>query len=132
VSAWHKLPQRCLILQGLVSVIPLAQGTPGLRVFDYTASQWVDVESDCPSPASGCSAAGYALVFAGESLARLTCGKMAATVHEVAQLRGERLSVPFQALARHDALLGTAGTGTEPVTAACFLSETSRGMLSCY
>jgi hypothetical protein len=127
----------------LVTIIPLARtGTgsssngqtgggmqAGLRVFDWHAQCWMDVETNAPQPHFLDSAANrqFALVFGGESLARATNGFIQPAVHEVLQPQmGEmhditvngletaapgdgvqpfrRLSTPFQAFAPPDAV----------------------------
>jgi hypothetical protein len=132
----------------------------GLRVFDWHAQCWVDVETNAPQPQSGLKCTGgrqFALVFGGESLARATNGFIEPAVHEVLQPKPfasgtaasekfpsfRRCSTPFQAFAPPDAvfdcsILDPNAVGdipphrASPVSAQVFLSQLSQGMLSCY
>ena len=61
---------------GLLTLIPVATGTPGLHVYSWTDSRWLDLESG--------GKAGEAVVFAGEALRVLSRGLYAATPHKVA------------------------------------------------
>jgi hypothetical protein len=154
----------------LVTIIPLARTgsdnqagdgmQAGLRVFDWHAQCWVDVETRAPQP--GTTNRQFALVFGGESLARATNGFIQPAVHEVLQPKsgvsiakdleaaasGEvppfrRLSTPFQAFAPPDAVFDCGALEPKavgeippryacPVNALAFLSQLSQGMLSCY
>jgi hypothetical protein len=110
---------------------------PGLQIFDWVAEAWLDVEGGCP--------AGHAVVFGGESLARLTNQFVLPAVHQVVPLAGRRLSVPFQLMpspgGRFDYSLLDSSTvgpcvdeyrGSMCVGSEEFLSEISQGKLSCY
>ena len=117
---------------GLITVIPRGRGAPGLHVHDFSAGAegWVDIEAGMP--------ADCAVVFGGESLFRLTNHWLLPGTHEVAHIEGERLSCPFQLLARSEAQLSSAafdealvGVPRElPVLARHFVEATSATRVS--
>ena len=69
---------------GLLTVIPRCVGAAGLHIWDWERQRWADVEEGCPDD--------LAVVFAGESLQRLTNNYILAAMHEVADLSGTRIS----------------------------------------
>jgi isopenicillin N synthase-like dioxygenase len=113
---------------GLVTVIPRAtvvgglEDTGGLHVFDWShnGGAWVDVEPGLPEDC--------AIVFAGETLARMI-QRPTPCSHQVAHIPhgAQRYSVPFQLLARSDALI--AGKGSN-LTAGQFVEEESARRIS--
>jgi isopenicillin N synthase-like dioxygenase len=86
---------------GLVTIIPESSASGGLQCLDWDAFQWIDVEA----PES-------VVVLVGETLSRLTCCYLRATVHRV-EFEHRRLSTPFQLRARRDAVIDSAALGCE-------------------
>jgi isopenicillin N synthase-like dioxygenase len=110
---------------GLLTISPLSS-LPMLDAWDSETLVWRAVERDA-CEWGGCDA----LVFAGETLALLTAGRVPAVVHKVDLLsagssggRAERFSMPFFSRARPDALLrplDALGLGAKPVTTTEFM-----------
>jgi hypothetical protein len=101
----------------MVTIIPLCRGECGLHVYDWTLEKWMDVEQDAPhylqdeahdADRPEKKSPMYAVVLGGESLARATNGFIPLGMHEVANLRSTRYSMPFQSLARRDAVFDSA------------------------
>ena len=106
---------------GLVTLIPRARGAAGLHVYDFAPEcvGWTHAEEGMPPDA--------ALLFGGESLHRHTAGALLPGIHQVAHVEGERLSCPFQLLARADATLGH---GDDAVGAQEFVERVSASRVS--
>jgi len=88
----------------LVTVIPTCLKQPqssdvsGLHLYDWETNLWVNAEKGAPP--------GIAVVFVGETMTRLTCGKLLPCMHDVSQVGpGPRLSTPFQLCPAQNALL---------------------------
>jgi len=115
---------------GLLSIIPRGRGAPGLHLFDHFSGYeqrlehcpaissrahtpsagrsegWVDIEAGMPE--------GHAVLMGGESFLCATNQQVLPGVHQVAHVAGERLSCPFQLLARADAGLSADRLGLDP------------------
>ena len=87
---------------GMVTIIPRAT-SPGLQVMDWSTGQWVATETT--EEENVCT------VLVGETLARLTCCHLQASVHRVvAPPPGKvRLSMPFQLRASVHAVIDSVG-----------------------
>lgn len=86
----------------LFTIIPAAQGTGGLEIFDWKR-EWLRVEEHMQIFPNEC------IVFPGELLQRLTAGIINATPHRVVVKVGpeckDRISCPFELLLRPDYII---------------------------
>lgn len=90
---------------GLVTIIPRAT-SPGLQVLDWSTGAWVSTETMPDSERNVCT------VLLGETMARLTCHFLQATVHRVVSSDSVRLSVPFQLRANVNASIDSIALGS--------------------
>lgn len=88
---------------GLVTIIPRAT-SPGLEVLDWSTGDWVSTET--MPERNVCT------VLLGETMARLTCHFLQATVHRVVSSDSVRLSVPFQLRSNVNASIDSTALGS--------------------
>jgi len=88
---------------GLVTVIPCAK-TPELEVLDWQQYKWQATEQGADHPVE-------VVVLLGETIARLTCMHLQASVHRVIRKTAEeeRFSLPFQLRGSPSAVLDSVG-----------------------
>jgi isopenicillin N synthase-like dioxygenase len=90
---------------GLVTIIPHATN-PGLELLSWATGQWVAVEKIKNVIENNNLNDNIIVVLIGETLSRLTCTHLQATVHRVSSNdSGVRYSIPFQLRASVHAVL---------------------------
>jgi isopenicillin N synthase-like dioxygenase len=95
---------------GLITVVPLNTASPGLDVWDFLEQRWKCVEIEPDSP-TACPVLPFtkAIIFGGETLARLTNNYFIPCLHQVRVTKETRYSCPFQLSAHKNVVLDLRG-----------------------